>query len=380
MPPRPADTRRHRPADRERTSGAPLVLFATGSTGGHVTPALAVAEALNELDPTIHTLFCGPEEGVAQRLVATKGGAFVPLEVHPLRGAGAGRWLRGLADLPMGMLRSYQLLRQLKPDVVVGTGAHTSGPLLALAAFRGVPTLLFEANVEVGLANRWLERLVQGAAVAWPNIQGSFPSAEFLSGWPVSKTIRESSSGDTCHADRFQLLILGGSAGAAYLDRAVLDALPHLRPLAQSLSVVHQASPGELLALRDEYQAEGIDAVVESFFADMAGCYQRASLVVTRPGAATLGELAAVGRPAILVPLPAAGDHQLANARAWTEAGCARLILPHTLDGETLAAAIESLAQDRPSLARMGAAAKARHRPDAAVRMAEWCRRAVRSR
>jgi UDP-N-acetylglucosamine--N-acetylmuramyl-(pentapeptide) pyrophosphoryl-undecaprenol N-acetylglucosamine transferase len=176
------------------------------------------------------------------------------------------------------------------------------------------------------------------------------------------------------------LLILGGSAGAADLDRAMRDALPHLRPLTQRLSVVHQASPSEVAALRDQYRAAGIDAVVESFFADMAGCYQRASLVVTRAGAATLGELAAVGRPAVLVPLPAAGDHQLANARAWAEAGCARLILPRTLDGATLAAAIVSLAQDRSSLARMGAAARARHRPDAALRMAEWCRHAVRSR
>lgn len=377
---RSADTLRFRPADDERVSGAPLVLLATGSTGGHVTPALAVAEALKELDPSIRTMFCGPAGGVAERLVSSNGGAFVPLEVHPLRGAGAGRWLRGLVQLPVGMLSSFRLLRRLKPDVVVGTGAHTSGPLLALAAWYGVPTLLFEANVEVGLANRWLGRLVQGAAVAWPGTLGSFPSAEFLSGWPVSQTIRECSPRDATQTDRFHVLILGGSAGAADLDRAMRDALPHLGPLAQRLSVVHQASPSEVATLRDQYKAAGIDAVVESFFADMASQYQRASLVVTRSGAATLGELAAVGRPAILVPLPAAGDHQLANARAWTEAGCARVILPHALDDETLAAAILSLAHDPSELERMGAAAKARHRPDAALRMAEWCQHAVRSR
>ncbi len=342
-----------------------------------MTPALAVAEALHESAQPVQTLFCGPAGGVAERLVAANNGAFIPLEVHPLRGGGVLRWLNGLLRLPMGMLRSDRLLRTLRPDLVVGTGAHTSGPLVALAALQGIPTLLFEANVDVGLANRMLGRLVQAAAVAWPQTLGSFPGREFLSGWPVRRAIRAHVPQAIPQPGRFHLLILGGSAGASELDRAMRDALPRLGSLAQALSVVHQASPQEVPELRQQYGAAGVDARVEPFFADLAEPYHRASLVITRAGAATLAELAAAGRPAILVPLPAAGDHQLANAKAWEEAGCSRSILPNELNGTSLSDAILSLASDGSELTRMGEAARSWHRPDAASRMADWCRFAM---
>lgn len=358
----------------------PLVLFATGSTGGHVTPALAVAEALRESGPPVRTLFAGPAGGVAERMVASFGGEFVPLEIRPLRGGGALRWARGLADLPLGAALSFQCLRALQPDIVVGVGAHTSGPLVALAALHGVPTLLFEANVDVGLANRWLGPLVRGAAVAWPQTLGSFPGREFLSGWPVRRSIREAALRDAPEAGRFHLLILGGSGGASDLDQAVRDALPHLGPLARTLAVVHQASPRDVAMLRESYRAAGVEARVEPFINDLAAHYRRASLVITRAGAATLAELAAVGLPAILVPLAAAGDHQRTNARAWEWAGCARCILPQELSGRTLAATMLALALDRPALERMGQTARAWHRPDAASRIAAWCYLAMRTR
>lgn len=341
-----------------------------------MTPALAVAEALAE-SGSVRTMFCGPAGGVAEQMVAASGGAFVPLEIEPLRGGSAMRWVRGLADLPLGVVKSYRLLRVLRPDVVVGTGAHTSGPLLALAALLRIPTLLFEANVDVGLANRWLGPLVQGAAVAWPQTLGAFPGRGFLSGWPVGRAIRDSSPRDSAGTDRLHLLILGGSAGAAELDGAVREALPHLAPLAGALSVVHQASSGEVAILREQYRAAGVEARVEPFFADLREHYQRASLVITRAGGNTLAELAAMGLPAILVPLAAAGDHQRSNAEAWKAAGCARSVLPDELTGRTLAAHILDLAHDRPALARMGDAARSWHRPDAAARMAEWCRLAL---
>lgn len=345
-----------------------------------MSPALAVAEALNESDRPVRMLFCGPAGGVAERMVASAGGEFVPLEIHPLRGGDTKRWLRGLADLPIGAAKSLRLLRSLRPDMVVGTGAHTSGPLVALAALCRIPTLLFEANVDVGLANRWLSPLVQGAAVAWPQTLPAFRRRGFVSGWPVGRAIRERSPRETSGSERFHLLILGGSAGAAELDRAVRDALPHLGSLAQTLSVVHQASVGEVTVLREHYRAAGIEARVEPFFADLPGHYRRATLVITRAGAATIAELAAAGLPAILVPLSAAGDHQQSNSRAWEAAGCARSVHPHELTGKTLAASILALAHDGPALKRMGQAARSCHRPEAAVRMAEWCRLAMRSR
>jgi UDP-N-acetylglucosamine--N-acetylmuramyl-(pentapeptide) pyrophosphoryl-undecaprenol N-acetylglucosamine transferase len=351
---------------------APLVLFATGSTGGHVTPALAVAEALRESGRPINTLFVGPPGGIAEHMVAAAGGAFAPLEIYPLRGGGAGRWARGFADLPFGMARSLQRLRASRPDVVMGFGAHVSGPIMALAALHRIPTLLFEANVDVGLANLWLKPIVQAAAVAWPQTRGSFPR-EFLTGWPVARTIRESARNPAPAEGRFQLLVLGGSAGAPELDLAMREALPHLRPFARHVTVVHQASKGELVLLRDAYRHAGVEALVEPFFEELEKHYRHASLVISRAGAATLSELAAVGLPAILVPLAAAGDHQQANARAWEAAGAARLVPPEDLTGSALAAAILALVRDLPALARMSSAARSLDRPDAATRMAQWC-------
>lgn len=345
-----------------------------------MTPALSVAEALQESGP-VRTIFAGPAGGVAERMVGYAGGEFVPLEVQPLRGAGLLRWARGLADLPAGAARSLRILRELRPDIVVGTGAHTSGPIVAVAAASGIPTLLFEANVEVGLANRCLGPMVHAAAVAWPQTLNMFPERGFLSGCPVGRPIREAaSSGCDRVTGRFNLLVMGGSAGSSDIDRAMQDAIPYLGRLTGSLSVIHQACPGEVVALRERYSLAGVEAQVEPFFQDLAGHYLRASLVVTRPGGLTLGELGAVGRPAILVPLPAAGDHQRANARAWEEAGCARSFPPQEVTGRTLAEAILSLAEDPVTLDRMGEAARAQYRPDAARRVAERCLLSMRPR
>lgn len=340
---------------------------------------LAIAEAVRESGRPVRTLFAGPAGGVAERMVADAAGDFVPLEVHPLRGAGVARWLRGIVDLPGGALRSLRVLRAHRPEVVVSSGAHTSGPLVALASLRGIPTLLFEANVEVGLANRLLGRVVHRAAVAWPETMGAFRGCDFLTGWPVPRAMRDAERCAPVPGDEFRLLILGGSGGTADLDRAVRDSLTHLGPIARRLSVVHQSSENEVAALRESYQAAGINARVEPFFTQMAEHYRRASLVITRAGAATIAELAALGLPAILVPLPAAGEHQLHNARAWEAAGCSRTLGPHELSGRTLAESVLALAQNRVALDRMSDAARTWHRADAASRLAEWCFQAIRA-
>lgn len=360
------------------SSGSPLILFATGSTGGHVTPARAVGEALHESGQAVRTLYAGPAAGVAERMVNDFGGSYVPLEVHPIRGAGLVRWMRGLIELPVGAMESWRLLRLHRPDVVVGFGAHTSGPLVALAALMGIPTLLLEANLEVGLANRWLGRLVRRAAVAWPSTSGAFHGNAFVTGWPVPRATRDARRCGGEAQRVFNLLVLGGSGGAPQLDRAVRDALPNLGTLAQRLSVVHQAAAEEVESLRASYAAVGIEADVAPFFFGMEKHYRRASLVVTRAGAATLSELAAVGLPSIVVPLAAAGEHQVHNARAWEQAGCGLTVLPRDVTGARLSAAILALAEDRERLEHMSEMARGQHRADAASRIAEWCLQAAR--
>lgn len=357
------------------------VLLVTGSSGGHVTPALAIAEALKDGPQDVHTTFVGPRGGVAERMVNGIDGEFRTLEVEPIRGAGAARALRGLVSLPAGALRSLRMLRNVRPDIVVGTGAHTSGPLLALAAYTGIPALAFEANVEVGLATRWLAPRVRTVAVAWPQTAEALPPSCIYTGWPVGRELV-----DSAHSERSApgegacLLVLGGSAGAPELDRAMKASLPHLAQLSSPLRVIHQASPGETPGLRTAYAAEGIEARVEPFFDDVTSCYLDASLVISRAGGATLSELAAMQRPSILVPLPAAGHHQMANARAWEEAGCGRILPPDELTGEGLANIVIDVISSPDHLRRMGEAAGRLHRPHAAQQIADWCRGAVQVR
>lgn len=346
------------------SEGAPRLLVAAGGTGGHLYPAVAVARELAARKPSAEVLFVGTRRGLEGRIVPRAGFRLQTLPVLPLRGGSLVRKLKGALLLPVGVLAAWRLLRQFRPHVVFGMGGYVSGPVLAAAALSGVPTLLLEPNWTPGLANRWLARLVDQAAVAWEGTREFFGAKAFVSGNPVREEITRVP--ERAPGRVMQVLVFGGSQGSQVLNRAMTEALAYLAAHRERLSLAHQTGDADLGWVRARYREAEFTARVEPYFEAMEREYAEADVVVARAGAMTCAELAAAGRPSILVPLPHAGGHQEANARAMAAAGAARSLPQSELSGEALAATLVELL-DQPSLRRqMAAEARKLFRPDAA--------------
>lgn len=352
--------------------GGPRLLVAAGGTGGHVYPGLAVAEELRRRRPDAGITFAGTRRGQEEHLASRAGFPVEMIRVEPLRGGSTARRLAAAALLPRALLDAHRLLARVRPDVVMGIGGYLSGPLLVAAWWRNVPTLLLEPNVIPGLANRWLAPFVDAAAVAWRDTADFYGSRAFVSGNPVRPEIVRVPPRDP--GPEMSVLLFGGSQGSRALNRAMIDALPRLETAGDRLRVVHQTGEADLEEVREAYRDRPrearLEAAVEPYLHDMAGAYAACDLVVGRAGAATCAELTVVGRPGILVPLPAAGGHQAHNAATLARAGAAVSLPQEELDGERLAAEILALLDDPCRRARMIAAARRLARPDAASTIA----------
>jgi UDP-N-acetylglucosamine--N-acetylmuramyl-(pentapeptide) pyrophosphoryl-undecaprenol N-acetylglucosamine transferase len=350
------------------------VLFAGGGTGGHLYPGIAVAEELRRRDPATVVSFVGTARGLESRVVPALG---LPLDViHSagLKGKSVGALARGLALLPLSALDAWRVLSRRRPDVVVGVGGYSSGPVLLLAALRRRPTLVMEQNTAPGFTNRVLARWVDAAAVSYDETLRYFPRVGFVSGNPVRREFVERSRRDEPRQTegKVRVLILGGSQGARAVNEALLAAAPQLAAHAASLVITHQTGERDLARVRDGYAAAGLAATVEPFFHDVHAQMTAADLVVSRAGASTLAELTILGTPMVLVPLPtAADDHQRKNAVALARAGAAEVIEERELSGERLASLVVALAGDPARRERMAQAARGLGRPDAAARVAD---------
>jgi UDP-N-acetylglucosamine--N-acetylmuramyl-(pentapeptide) pyrophosphoryl-undecaprenol N-acetylglucosamine transferase len=348
------------------------VLIMAGGTGGHVFPALAVARVLEAR--ACHVVWLGTRRGIEARLVPAAGIEIEWVRVAGLRGKGAASWLQAPLRLVQALGDSLRAVRHARPDVVLGLGGFVSGPGGIAARLLGRPLVIHEQNAVAGFTNRILARLARTVAEAFP---GAFdPSVGAVAiGNPVRPEIEavgaESSAGP--HAPR-HLLVFGGSQGAAAINRVVPAALALLPPAARP-AVLHQTGRDRREAVFAAYKALGVDADVREFIEDMAAAYRWADLAVTRSGALTVAELAAAGRPALLVPFPAAvDDHQTVNARFLTRHGAALLLPEKLLTPELLAAELTKLlGPDTAPLAAMAAAARYAAVPDAAETLADLC-------
>lgn len=350
------------------------VLIAGGGTGGHLYPGIAVAEELMRRNPSTAVSFVGTALGIESRVVPALG---LPLDVirsAGLKGKSPGALARGLALLPVSALDAWRVLSRRRPDVVVGVGGYSSGPVLLLAALRGVPTLLMEQNSSPGFTNRVLARWVRAAAVSYDDTLRYFPRTGFVSGNPVRRAfVEQGRAGEPPHTSgTVRVLIVGGSQGARAVNDAMIAAVPILASAPARLALTHQTGQRDLARVRAAYSAAGCDATVEPFLDDMPAHMAAADVVVARAGASTLAELTILGRPSVLVPLPTStDDHQRKNAEALSGAGAAEVIEERGLTGAVLAARLLALASDAALRGRMSARALALGRPDAAARVAE---------
>jgi UDP-N-acetylglucosamine--N-acetylmuramyl-(pentapeptide) pyrophosphoryl-undecaprenol N-acetylglucosamine transferase len=239
---------------------------------------------------------------------------------------------------------------------------------VALAALRGIPTLLLEQNAMPGLTNRLLARLVKAAAVTYEESLGYFVGRGFVAGNPVrAQFFQEAYDDDVSPPAAARILVFGGSQGAHAINLAMVEAAPRLAAAAPGLSITHQTGERDLEMVRDGYRQAGLEALVEPFLFAMDREMRSAGLVVCRAGATTLAELTASGRPSLLIPLPTAtDDHQRTNAQALVRQGAARMLEQRELTGERLATEVLALIGDPRALAEMGGAARRLARPDAA--------------
>ena len=340
------------------------VIFAGGGTGGHLFPALAVAKELRRRDASHEILFVGTERGLEARRVPAAGFALRTIRAASLKGIGVGRMLAHLLVLPRSFLEAVVIVKKFRPQVVVGTGGYSSGPLVLVAALLGVPTLLIEPNSVPGLTNRLLAMWVTRAAISFEGTRRYFGSKATLTGSPVREEFFQ--VGPRVHPGAPAVLIFGGSQGSVAINRAALDALLLLRERIPLTDFYHQTGEKDYNDVREAYRRHGLTARVLSFIEDMPEIFAKIDLVIARSGAVTVAELAASGKASLLVPFPAAtDDHQTENARDMERTGAARLIPQSELSGERLAAEISSLLGRPERLTEMAARARSLARPEA---------------
>jgi UDP-N-acetylglucosamine--N-acetylmuramyl-(pentapeptide) pyrophosphoryl-undecaprenol N-acetylglucosamine transferase len=346
------------------------IVFAGGGTGGHVYPALAIAEELRRRHPAASIVFVGTRRGLERRLVPASGFRLRTLRLSGLKGAGPLGKLRAAAAAGWAVLRCAAWMVRERPHLAIGVGGYVSGPAVLAARLLKVPTMVQEQNHFPGATNRWLAPRVDAVCVPSEAARERIGGNTIVTGNPVRPAFFEIA--ERREADAPGLLVFGGTRGASSINRAAcaaLDSLGRSRPLPH---IAHQTGTEDEETVRAAYAAYPGEHEVRAFFDNMPERFTAADVVVCRSGASTIAELCAAGRPAILVPYPhAADDHQRYNAETLRDVGAALLLADDALDGERLAAAVTELLADADRRRGMGRAARALSRPDSAARIAD---------
>lgn len=360
------------PDDSSRDPRRARLLVAGGGTGGHVLAGVAVAEAWRRAHGgEAEVLFVGARGGIEEKLVPRAGFPLELLDLGALNRVSMTRRVQTLFQLPFTLLRSWSLVRKFRPRAVLGVGGYASGPVVLVArllsrlGLNQARTAILEQNTVAGMTNRILGRFVDLVFSAFPGTEASFPGRTVrVTGNPVRSAIGRMPAP---LANPFTIFIFGGSQGALGINSLVLEALPHLGAVMPRLRFIHQTGERDHVRVVQGYADADVKARVEKFIHDMSPAYAEASLVICRAGSSTLSEIAAVGRPAVLIPFPHAADnHQETNARVFVDAGAAMLVLQGRATGEDLAGLIIKCVAEPARLAEVSAKATTFHRPDAA--------------
>ena len=347
------------------------VLFAAGGTGGHIFPAIAVAKEIMNRHENAEILFVGTAKGLETRIVPENGFQLSLIHSAGLKNVGLKGQIKGLAVLPKSFLEARQIIRQFRPHVVVGAGGYVSGPVVAMAAIMGVPTLVMDSNALPGFTNRQLARFIDKAALTFEVSLPYFGKKGVVTGNPVRREFFEVPPKQ--RGDNFHVLVFGGSQGARAINNAMADALKPLAKFNGGLSITHQTGEADFERLREVYANSNFAAAdVRPFISDMPGEFAKADLIISRAGATTCAELTAAGKASIMIPLPtAADDHQRKNAEALESEGASKMILQADLTPESLADEIARMIEHPEAISDMENAAKAMSRDDAAEKTAD---------
>lgn len=353
------------------------IVIAGGGTGGHIYPALAIARALQKIEPEVLIHFVGTSEGLEKKIVPREGFSLHLIQAGKLNFSGR-IWQKilTLIKIPVGLIESFFLLKKLNPSFVLGVGGYASGPFVLMAALCRYPTGLWEANAHPGMANRWLSRFVDICFVVFKEAQGFFKATVAVEslGMPLRSEIEQGQKTNISSSDqdrKFRLLCFGGSQGARAINQVLSEVLLKHPKLKEKLEVVHQIGSTDWKIYEQKYQAQESWIRAFEFIYDMPKYYEWADLVLCRGGASTLAEVCAFGVVPVVVPLPAADAHQESNARSLVQAGAARMILQKDLTVDVLLKEIDFMISNSELRQQMALQLKSLYQPAAADRIAK---------
>lgn len=312
------------------------VIISGGGTAGHLYPALAVGQKLKEQNPELHLTFVGSSRSLERNIMNQYHANFIPLRIEGIKGKGL-KVLKSLILLPPSFFKSLAILIRIKPNLVVGVGGYSSGPIVLLASWMKIPTIILEQNIHPGFTNRLLLPWVKRAVVSFKNSLPSFKGKGIFIGNPAREEFYNLSPKQ--RNSRLSLLIFGGSQGSHFLNQAMKLTLPLISKERENLRIFHQTGEKDLDWVKTAYLQNGFkDITVAPFFLDMASYFQMADLIISRAGATTIAELISSRRAALLIPFSQASDnHQVLNARELEKIGAAEIILEEEFTPEILA-------------------------------------------
>lgn len=348
------------------------IVITGGGTGGHLFPGIAIAEAFLKSKAGARAIFIGTGNAFETRVLARNGYEYYTIPSEGFMSRGVQKQIVSLAKVPLGIGRAFSILRRFKPDMVIGMGGYSAGPVISAARLLGAGTAIHEQNVIAGVTNRLAACFVDLIFISLAETVANWRRPAFirnkmrLTGNPIRQEMIQYSGSSSVDGDIFNVLVVGGSQGARGINTAVADALPLLKEK-EAYRFVHLTGETDFERIREAYGQSGIEADVRPFSDDMAGEYSGAGLIICRAGATTLAELAVMGKAAIFVPFPhAIHDHQTLNAQTMANDGAAEMISQTHLSGAWLAERIDFYRKHPQLLQKMGERARSRAKPDAA--------------
>jgi UDP-N-acetylglucosamine--N-acetylmuramyl-(pentapeptide) pyrophosphoryl-undecaprenol N-acetylglucosamine transferase len=352
----------------EKKHSVPRVIIAGGGTGGHLFPGVAVAKEICRRKDRAKILFITGRRKMASRILEEAGFIHDAIAVEGIKGRG---WKKGamvILKLPWSLFQSMRMIKKFSPHLVFGVGGYSAGPVCVAAKMMGIPSAIHEQNSFPGLTNRLLCRIVDKVFIAFEESRAYFPSGSlFLTGNPIREELLLEREPQPPGDRPFTILVMGGSQGARAINGAFVEALAILGDQGRRPVALHQTGEADHARVLEAYEQRGLSGDVRPFIHDMASAYHQADVVVSRAGASTVSELAALGKPSVLIPYPyAANRHQETNAGILVRTGGAEMVLEEDLTGPHLAALLATYMDDAAALEKMGASARIVGRPEAA--------------
>ncbi|MCX8027971.1 MAG: undecaprenyldiphospho-muramoylpentapeptide beta-N-acetylglucosaminyltransferase [Thermodesulfovibrionales bacterium] len=359
------------------------VIIAGGGTGGHLYPAIAVAEEIIKGDVSQKTkksdiLFVGTEQGIEKRVVPLEGYRIEFLRVEGFVGRSFRKKLKSLFLFVLSFKTAFQIIDRFRPKVVIGAGGYASLSIALMAKVLDIPVVVLEQNSIPGLANRIIGRFADAICVTYEESVSKFPKAKiYHTGNPVRDSIFKGDvqrARETFHVDPLKktVFVFGGSLGAHAINRAIIDALPYMLDLRLYIQFIHQTGQNDFEDVKTAYQKAGFKSAVHQYIYQMADVYAISDLIICRAGATTLSEITALGKCAVLIPFPyAAANHQVKNAQRLESMNACKVILENHLTPESLARLIRQLIQDDDMRKEIARNASVLGKPDAAKKVSD---------